>query len=205
MPDEITPDGQQTPPPAGNQTENWEARYKGMLPVVERLTKEKKALEEQLAPRNSEIEQLKAQLIIKDTEKTVSVGERDKTLQEVVQAKTALETELNKLRALKLKIEAINELKRPELLAIADSLPDMTDKEALKTVFGNFANFADDAVKAREKQLLAGITPGTSATPPSDLPTSEQAWLKHADSFPLGSPERAKAMDGYWNFMTKST
>jgi hypothetical protein len=187
--------------PAG---ENWEARYKGLMTTVNNLTIEKRSLTEQLAAKTSDCEQLRAQLALKDTEKTVAVGERDRQLNDALVAKSQTDKELSDLRALSLKVKVIKDMKRPDLLRIADSLPNLTDEEAMKTVFANFAGFADEAVQERERQLLSGVTPplsGRGAQSQSFVPTSEADWKKHIDSLPLGSPERKKAMDDQWDWL----
>lgn len=193
-----------TPPPQQQEKPvDWEARYKGSVRKVEELTIRVRDLEAQLAGVSSEKEQYKAQLGTKDVEKDVAVGERDKLLQTAVQEKSRLETELAELRGLKLKVEVIRELGRPELIRIADRIPAMTDKEALKTVLQDFAGFADDLVQQREKQLLAGVTPPPSSGGSTKLvlPASEGEWEKHINALPLGSKERAKAFDDYYGWL----
>jgi hypothetical protein len=183
---------------------DWKARYDGLVRKVEQLTLDNRTLTEQLTAKTSEQEQLRAQLGLKDTEKSAAISERDRQLQEAVQKTTGYETELNELRALRLKIEVAKELGRPDLIKIAERIPNMTDREALKTVLSDFANFADDAVREREKQLLSGITPSLSAAQSnlnSGVPTSEGDWMKFIEGKPIGSPERDKAWSDYWSFL----
>jgi chromosome segregation ATPase len=203
----VQPDssGQQVNANSGSQTENWKARYDGLVRKVEELTITNRDLSTQLSTKSSEIEQLKSQLGIKDAEKSVAVGERDKRLNEILSQNTALEGELAQLRALKLQVEIANELGRPELLKLSSRLPALTDKEALKTVMLDFASFADDLVKQREKQILAGVTPsvGPGVQGGPGAPASEQAWMEHINSLPLGSPQRKKALDDYGNWLER--
>ncbi len=207
MTDEVQPTpGEQTQQPASSSAgqTDWKARYDGLVRKVEQLTLDNRTLTEQLGGKSSELEQLRAQLGLKDTEKSAAISERDRQLQEAVQKATGYETELNELRALRLKLEVAKELGRPDLMKIAERIPNMSDKEALKTVLSDFANFADEAVREREKQLLSGITPAlsaaqTSATP--GVPTSEGEWMKFIEGKPLGSPERDKAWSDYWSFL----
>ena len=184
---------------------DWEARYKGLVKKVEELTLATRTSNEQLAAKTSELEQLRSQLVVKDAEKSATVGERDKLLQQMAQEKTTLEAQLAELQGLALKVEAINELGRPELLKIAHRLPAMTDKEALKTVLQDFAGFADELVQRREKDLLAGVTPALSSAGnvKSATPASEGEWEGHINSFELGSRDRAKAMDDYWTWLER--
>ena len=151
------------PPQQAAGSPDWEARYKGLVKKVEELTLAHRTTNEQLAAKTSELEQLRSQLVVKDAEKSASVGERDKLLQQTTQEKIALEAKLAELQGLALKVEVINELGRPELLKIANRLPSMTDREALKVVLQDFAGFADELVQKRERDLLAGVTPGLSS------------------------------------------
>ena len=208
MPDE-TLDQQVSPTgivsDAGNsgQQEDWKKRYDGLVRKVEQQVGQIRDLTGQLETKTSEFEQLRSQLTVKDAEKLAAVGERDKQIQSAVQAKTAAEGELNELRALKLKVDVINELKRPDLLKIANKIPAMTDPEALKSVLADFAEFADGAAMERERQLKAGMTSTASGTQKvQDLPNSDEAWNKHIENLPLG-PDREKAYEQYWDWNSK--
>jgi hypothetical protein len=197
MTDEIVPGQPVVPAPA--QPDNWEARYKGSVSKIEELTLANRSYLADQAAKTSEIEQLRAQLGIKDVEKAAAIGERDKQLQATIQTKTAQEQELADLRAFKLKVEVAKEIGQPGLLKILDKLPNMTDREALKGILTDFANFANDAAADREKQLMAGVTPplGGSAKAVT-TPTSAEGWEKHINSLPIGSIDRKQAFDDYW-------
>ncbi len=213
MTEEVQTPGEQagstTPPQQGTNANqqsssvDWKARYDGLVRKVEELTLTNRSLNDQLTGKTSELEQLRGQLVVKDAEKATTVSERDKLLQAITQEKTAIESELAELRGLKLKVEAIQELGRPELLKIAHRIPGMTDKEALKTVLQDFTGFADELVQAREKQLLAGVTPPLSiaGNTRSALPQSEGEWEQKINALPLGSRERAQAFDDYYGWL----
>ena len=200
MPDDNTPGEQGNPHQQAPEGFVEKARFDGLVRKVEQLTLDSRSLNDQLAAKTSETEQLRAQLSVKDTEKSAAVSERDRQLQEAITSRTALETEVAGLRALQLKVETIRKLNRPDLIRIADKIPAMTDAEALESVLKEFAAFADEAVTAREKQLLAGVTPGPgsgqAAVP--GLPTSDKEWNAFIEKQPLGSVERKKAWDQYW-------
>ena len=201
---QFAPPPQQTPGTSTSaSSSDWKARYDGLVRKVEELTLANRSANEQLAAKTSELEQLRSQLVVKDAEKSASVGERDKLLQSITQEKTALETKLTELQGLALKVDVINELGRPELLKIANRLPSMTDKEALKVVLQDFAGFADELVQKREKDLLAGVTPALSGAGNvrTGLPASDSEWDRHIIAFQLGSRERAQAMDDYWGWL----
>ena len=194
--DEQSPSRQQ----AGGQ-EDWKARFDGAIRKIEQITLENRRLNEELAGLTSQREQLSSQLAVKDAEKSAAVNERDKRLQEIVQAKGSLEGQLAELQSLKTKVDVVKKMGRPDLVEIFDSIPNMTDPTALENVLGTFANFADKKVRAREQELMAGITPGVgSAHSSSSVPTTPGDWMKYIEAKPLGSQDRAKAMDDYWQF-----
>ena len=183
----------------GNYVEK--KRFDGLMLKVQELTEAQKKYTADLASKDAEIARLSGEIAIKDTEKTVTVAERDKQLNELIQSKSQSEAELAELRALKLKLEVVEELGRPDLVKILKNIPALTDKDALKTVLEDFARFGDESAAAREKQLLAGITPAVSAAQPAGAsPQSDDGWMRHIESLPLGSVERAKAMDEYWTW-----
>ena len=200
MPEDMTPGEQGSSHQQAPEGFIELARYNGLVRKVEQLTLDNRSLTEQLTAKTSETEQLRAQLSVKDTEKSAAVSERDRQLQEAITSRTTLETEVSELRALKLKLDTIKKLNRPDLVRIADKIPNMTDAEALETVLKEFASFADEAATAREKQLLAGITPGpgSSKTAAPGLPTSDKEWNAYIEKQPLGSEDRQKAWDSYW-------
>lgn len=203
-PDQQANSDQQDPGGADNQSQsvNWEARYKGQQAALQRLSQENQDLKVQLAAKSSELEQLQAQLHIKDTEKTVAVGERDKKVEQLLKEAQAAKGELEELRALKAKIEVINGLKRPDLVRLLDKVPNLTDAEQLKSIFEDFGKWADDLVKQREEQLLAGVTQGFGGPPTQQvLPASESEWEQKINSLPLGSPERMKVLEQYGDFL----
>jgi hypothetical protein len=210
MPDPIDPAQQATAPvqqsavpanpPAGFIEQ---ARYTGVVQAVEKLTLDGRSKDTQIAQLTSEIERLKGEAVVKDTEKTIAVGERDKQLQTLVEHNKSTDAEIADLRALKLKMEVAKELGKPELIKIADRIPNLTDREVLKTVMSDIAGFADEAVREREKQLMAGITPTIpSIATTAVAPGSEKDWDSHINSLPLGSKERTQAYDRYYEWIT---
>lgn len=208
---ETTP-GQHTSDQPGNSDTapvggtDWEARYKGSSRVIDQLTKDKKALEDQLVALTSENEQLKTQLTMKDTEKTVAVGERDKQLQAMIEAKTTTDSELADLRSLKMKVEVARELNDPGLLSIFESIPSVSDKDAMKALMQNISSWGDERVKAREKELLAGVTaPVAQAAPEMALPTTVEGWQKYINEAEYGTEEKAKRLNAFRDWGLAST
>jgi chromosome segregation ATPase len=206
MPDELTPEQQAVAAALAQQGTEWEARYKGSVKKIEELTLANRSLNEQLTTKTSEIEQLRAQLGVKDLEKTTAVSERDRLLQEALQKSSTMEQQLKDAQGMQLKIQVAKEIGHPELIKIMDRIPTMTDKETLTAVMKDFVDFAADSVKEREKQLLAGVTPGFGGTgqPQKVTPTNAKEWDALINSLPLGSQERNKAFDDYYEFLNKS-
>lgn len=193
-----TPSQQAPATPPTNAGEDWKARYDGMVKAMQERVERNKQLEAELANKVSEIERLNSQLGLKDVEKTAAVGDRDKTIEELTKSSLEAQKELERLKALELKIQVANELGAPELIKIADTIPNMTDKDALAVVMKNINEYAAMQVKAREAQLLAG-TGIVAGTAPANVsaPASQDEWIRKIESEPLGSKKRAQLMDDY--------
>jgi hypothetical protein len=197
--DNDTPDQ----PSQSGQQDNWKARYDGLVRKVEQVTLENRALTEQLALSASENERLKAQLSLKDVEKTSAVSERERQIAEIKNAQSQHELELAELRGMKLKLEAIKKIGKPELVKIMDTIPALQDPAAIESVFANLAAFANDAAMEREKQLKAGFTPGLSASAvAASTPGSDAEWEKYIEALPMGQ-ERKDARNRYWDWASK--
>jgi hypothetical protein len=193
--------GASTPAPTDGAPEHhidWKARYQGSSQVINNLTRERDDLKGQLETVTSKFEQLQAQLSLKDTEKTVAVGERDKQINEILEAKSQAEQELARLRALERKVKVANKIGDPNLVTVIDTIPDIEDEGTLEAMMTNLTNWKNQAVKARENQLLEGETPEINPTPESDpLPTTNQGWQQYVEQFELGSKERDNAMNAW--------
>jgi len=180
---------------------DWEKRYKGSVKMVEQLTIANRDHASQQQLQTSEIERLKADLANKDIERTVAVSERDTNLETALTASAAKDTELAKLRAHKLKVDLAKELGHPELISILDRIPDMEDHEVQKTVMMDFVQFREAGIQEREKALLSGTTPPVSpviSTPAT--PTTTEGWAAYVEDLPLGSKERTKASDEWFEW-----
>jgi chromosome segregation ATPase len=200
-PEQPQPPAQQEQTPSPSQGENWEARYKGLVSKVEQLVIANKDLTTQLAEARSQIERLNADLGLRETEKTVAVSERDRQIQDLVSKSSEAEKELAALKALQLKVQVATELGKPELLSLAQHIPNLTDKEALTTVMADFAKWGEAAVKQREQQLLAGMPFAGGVTPPStSAPQSDAEWKAKIEK--SNDPrERQDLFDGYYAWL----
>lgn len=184
--------GQQSGSPKPEETvEYWSNRYKGASQKINDLMGQIKSLQDQLGEKSSELEQLRTQLSVKDVEKDTSIGEYKKQLESVLTQKSDLEKEAAELRAMKAKVEMAKKLKAPQLLSILDTIPYVESEEALETIMKNILDWNQAQISEREKQLLAGVTPGNSSTPPpsKNTPKSREDWIKLINDTPIG-PER---------------
>lgn len=181
---------------------DWEARYKGSVTKINELQGVIKNLNDQLAGLTSEKEQISSQLNLKQVEKDASITSTQKQLQEIVSAKAALETENKTLRELQAKVKLAKDMKRPDLLPIIDSIPYVEDANAMKEILSTFTGWADSLVQQREQQLTVGVPLGANAVQNAQpvLPTNDRDWEKYINSMVLGSPERTKAMDAFWQW-----
>lgn len=203
MEPENTPDEQGNSQQQGqSDPNNYEARYKGLVRKVEEVTLQNKQFETELGQALSLAEQFKTQLNIKDTEKEAAIAERDRLLQETTTQKLALEKEVNDLRALEKKLKVVREMGRPELATIIDTIPNMTDEDALKVVFSSISAFTDAQVKSREQQLLAGVTPNNTNNKHVTTPQNREEWLAYLDKLDPRSNEFKKAQSDYVKAMT---
>lgn len=179
------------------------ARFDGLVRKVEQLTISERTKGDELALKTSELEHLKIQLGIKDGEKSAAVSQRDQQIAEMLASKQSIDSELSELRSMKTKLKVARELGRPDLVDVLDAIPNLADEEALKAVFSTFTNYADKAVKQREKEIFSGVTPSVSAAQSTaQVPASKDAWQTFINSKPLGSAERLAAQDNYWDWLT---
>jgi chromosome segregation ATPase len=202
-PEQLQPPVQQSQTTPPSQSEDWEGRYKGSVKKIEELVISNRDLLAQLAEAKSQVERLNADLGLRETEKVVAVSERDKQISDLVSKSSDAEKELAALKALQLKLKVATELGRPDLLALADHIPNVTDEGVLKTIMTDFSKFAETAVKAREQQLLAGVTFAGGVSPTAtSTPQSDAEWQNLINSQGLGTKERSKAFDDYYTWLS---
>jgi len=192
---------QQAPAPV-QQTIDWEQRYKGASQKINELMTQITTLQGQLQTASSEIEQLRSGLSIKDVEKDAAIQPYKTQLEQALTAKTAAESELSGLRALKAKLDAAKELNATSLFPVLDKIPHVDNPDAQKEIMKTFMDWGNDLVKQREQQLLAGVTPPPPSTSSvaAKVPATVQEWQAYVNSIPLGTPEREKAMQDWWKW-----
>ena len=194
------PQGSQQP---GNPPEGFIeiGRYTGLVQKIDTMVKADKNKDATLLELQQKLQRFEADLIEKDATNKVAVSERDRRLEETVTAKSQMELELKRLRALEAKVEVANEIGHPELLGAIKNLPDLENRDALKLIFEDIANFADTKAQEREKQLMAGVTANTAGVKTNSIgvsPSTEAEWNGHISKQQLGTPEYQQALDNYW-------
>jgi len=179
------------------------ARFTGAIQKVDQLTMKVKDLETNILSKNSEIEQLKLGLQTKGQETDIVVGERENLISSQNAELVALRQEAKELRAFRQKVEMAKELGRPELINALHIIPTMESKEALRSVMSDVLSFRDEGALQRERELTSGVLPHTPQLGDVDeKPSTHDGWQRRVDAFPIGSPERKKALDemGEWIF-----
>jgi hypothetical protein len=170
QPDGSADPGQSTDTGSGHQeTVNWENRYKGVMTVlnqrnaeIERLKAEAQTTVGSVETLNGRINTLQAEYDAKVAALTEQLqtltGERDNALKD----KTVLD-------AYKVKMEALKG--HPDLLPLADTIPDIPDPEVMKQHLDMLAKGVSAITTQKAQQLTAGMTPG--ATTPN---TNQQQY-----------------------------
>lgn len=176
-------------------------RLDGALQKIQELTLANRALQDQLAAKDTAFGQLQAQLTEKETLAQAQVGEKAKEVETLQARMNELSKTSAEYAALQRKLNAIKTLGRPELISIMDVLPTADTDEAQVEAMKTIAAFAAKQSQARESELLAGLT--KTEVPPTHkqqdtLPTDAQDWNAYIEKFPLGSAERQAAMEGWF-------
>lgn len=214
-PDPIVPEPAATPPettpletPKADDPSDTpmveQKRFTGAIQKIQTLTEEARTADQELAAKNSEIEQLKQQQAVKDAETQAGYGERDKQLEAALKGKLEIEAESSLLKGTLRKIEIAKELGHPELVSIIDTIPTFEDEDLQKKAMEDILSFSDARVKAREESLLAGVTPTVSPTTPvgDGQPASNEAWESSiaAEQDPT---KRQVMFDDWWEWREK--
>jgi hypothetical protein len=193
-----------TPAPAGQVPAGYveQGRLTGALQKIQELTLSNRALIEQGNAKDATIGQLQAQLAEAGANGKATAGEQSSVIQNLTKERDDLKAQVAQFNATKSKIKLINEAGRPELYAILDSIPDAADEAAQKKIIDDLGAFAVSIATKREAQLVAGTLPGNNnpQTVAQVTPKSDKEWAVYVNALPLGSPERGKAMDQYFEW-----
>ena len=175
------------------------ARLNGALAKIQELTLANRDLTEKVAAAQQNAGSLQGDIAQKVAGWQAMQSEFEAKLQGAEQEKSQLNSQLAAYKAMELKMKIIGEMKKPELYSILGVIPDTTDETALRKSIESLASFATSLTAAREKELLAGITTveNNTQTKAAELPSTNEGWQAYVNNLPLGSPERAAAMDAW--------
>lgn len=140
---------------------NWEERYKGASRVIAERDKQLQALQAQLDEMKGQVGSATTQLQTVTAEKDAAAVTLQEQLAALTAEKTTLTASLNDAQAQVAKYNALKE--HPELLPLADAIPNLTDPEALKNYVQMIADGVTQIADAKVQQLTAGMTPGAIA------------------------------------------
>lgn len=199
-PGEQAPGDQVAPPQQAPDGFIEKARYTGAVQKIEALTNAQKQLNDELAAKSSMLEQLNQRLAEMEAAQASTIKVKDASIGELQSNMGTLQQELETLKAFKSKADLAKSMGRPDLLTVLEYLPNTGDENFLKQAITDLAAFAENAASLREQQLRAGLIDTTTTKPTSTTPVTPEAWVKHIESLPLGSPERVQAADrfGEW-------
>ena len=179
------------------------ARLNGALAKIQELTLQLQAANAALTQKDQEISRLSGDSAQREAMLKNDVSERD-------QKYTSLQSEVAKanqkvadLEAYKLKVATASKLKIPGIFDILDVIPAGTDEASQEVIMQRFGTFASSVAQTREKELLAGNTGPVIVQPAGPEPQTTEAWAARINALPLGSPERAAAMENWRKFTFK--
>jgi hypothetical protein len=209
MTDQVNPGTEPQPTPAPSPAPQSPAdmvpvaRLNGALAKIQELTLALQEKERLIAQRDQQLASFSSEMAGREAGLKGEVSEKTRTLEATVAENARLKSQLAKLEAYQRKVKIASELQVPGLLDILDVIPDAEDEAQQKAVMQRFGQFAGNISKARESEILAGHT-GTTLQPLSQAaaPATPEGWSALVNSHPLGSPERAKALDAWrqWEF-----
>lgn len=140
---------------------NWEERYKGASRVIAERDKQMATLEAQIKELQGQVGSTSTQLQTAQAEGDARAVTLQEQLDALTQEKTTLTASLGEAQAKLMKFEALKT--HPELLPLADAIPNLTDQEALDNYIQMVADGVMKIADEKAQQLTAGITPGAIA------------------------------------------
>jgi chromosome segregation ATPase len=182
------------------QTTDWEARFKGLQRKYNALVEQHGDLESRIGSLSSEKEQLESRIDTLSTEKDSINSQNQSKIDELTQSLAEKEETLSKLTTFQKKVQIARDMGHPELVKVVDSVPDSDDEEVIKKHFKSILDLTSDLVKAREEQLSEGLSPGGVDSDGAPLPNTHEGWQELINDLPLGSRDRAKAQDQYFQW-----
>ncbi len=157
--------GSPTPAPgaAAGQTEagNWEARYNGAMRVLSARDQQLKDLQGKADASAATVQTLTDQLTAAQAELTARVNGLTAQLQTVTGEKDAAAKAAQTAQVQLLKYQALKAY--PDLLPIADQIPDIPDANTMQEYLKMLQDGVDKVATQKAERLTAGMVPGPTA------------------------------------------
>lgn len=158
-----------TDQPASGQpdaVENWEARYKGVVALLNQRNTEIEKLRAEAAASATSVEDLTRQTEALRAEYDTKIAALTEQIGAVMGERDhALKTQ-EELTAYKVKMEALKQF--PDLLPLADTIPDIPDANVMAQHLELLNKGVAEITTQKAETLTAGMTPG--ATTPAQQP-----------------------------------
>jgi hypothetical protein len=192
-----TPVSAPVPPVTGQEELTWMQRYQGMTKVLAERDKEVSGLKQEKETLAGTVKGLQDQMSALQAQADAKRVTLEQQIAELQTGKQASDGEAAGLRAYKVKMEALRAF--PDLLPVAEMVPDLTDPELLKKHLETLQQGVDAVAAQKAQRLAAGMTPGpasSSSPAPKYAYTDAASWaaaLRQA----AGKPEFAELDKAY--------
>jgi hypothetical protein len=185
--------GTGTPGQAG--ADNWEARYNGAMRVLSARDQQLKDLQGKADASAATVQTLQAQLETLQAESAAKVNGLTTQLQTVTGEKDTLAKTATATQAQLAKYQALKEF--PDLLPIADQIPDIPDAATLKEHLKLLQQGVDKVATAKAERLTAGMVPGPTTPAKETFAYSTQAEWDSAMFKAAGTDQMEKVAAAY--------
>jgi DNA repair exonuclease SbcCD ATPase subunit len=162
----VDPQGSVTPTPsatdltptptANNGGEDWEKKFKGLQPVIQKFSDSNKKLDEDLKLEKDQHNELKTKYAILEDQMRKLQEEFDSSKESVENSSKSLTAKDLEIQRLKLLINEFPELARFER---SDVLPKANSVEELKTKYQGFKDAMGDLTKVNAQQMFNNSAP----------------------------------------------
>jgi len=180
-------------------TTDWEGKYKGMITVLANKDKDLGKLKGEVGTLTDNLKELQDNTTAAQAVADAAKVNADQQIAEVTGKLTVADQKLEEAAAYRVKMEALKEY--PDLIGLADSIPNITDEETMKSHLETLARQVDLVAEQKAERKTAGLTPGPTTLTTGAYPfETHEAWgeaLKKA----AGTDEYAKMDDAFGVWM----
>jgi hypothetical protein len=181
--------------------DNWEARYNGAMRVLSLRDQQLKDLQGKADTAAASLQTLQDQLTTAQAELTAKVNGLTTQLQTVTGEKDTLAKTAQATQVQLAKYQALAEF--PDLLPIAQQIPDIPDAATLKDYLTGLQKGIDDVATKKAERLTAGMVPGPTAPAKEQHAYSTQQEWDAALMKAAGSGDWDKVSAAYERWLSK--